>query len=140
MSAFDDYQIRLASDADMMTFARLKIPVPDQVVFREAGLAYVRADMSRVSDGYSSLTWVWDILTRAHINMFITLLDGEDHVLVRVRTDTKNAEFANIDASFKTFDCVMWKPILSGTEGLPIVRSELAFQTVSINFRKLVEV
>lgn len=140
MSVFDEYQIRRAADPAMMSLGRLSLPVPDQVVFREYALVYVRADLSRVGDGYSSLTWVYDVLTRAHINSFVSLLGGANYASVRLRTDTRDGEYAGVTASFKLYDAVMWKPVLSGQEGISIARSDVAFQTVSINFRKLQEV
>lgn len=140
MNIVEEYKIRRSTDPDLMSFERLKLPPPDQVVFREYGLVYVRADHSRVGDGYPSLTWVYDVISRANLYKFVALLGGEDYASVRIRTDTRDAEHAGVETSFKIFDAVMWKPVLSGQEGTSIARSDLAFQTVSINFRKLQEV
>lgn len=140
MSLFDEYQIRRSSDPDMMSFARLDIPIPDQVVYHEYAVVYQRADHSRVGDGYPTLTWTWDVLSRERLATLLSVLDGEDYADVRIRTDARDGEESNAFSSFKTFDAVMWKPILSGKEGTPIARSSRAFQTVTVTFRKLVEV
>jgi len=139
-SLFDEYQIRRAADPAMVSFSRLGLPIPDQVLFRESGIAYIRADLSRVGDGYPSVTWVWDVLSRHNVYKFVSILDGETYASVRIRTDKRDGEQGNPEASFTLYDAIMWKPILSGQEGTPIARSSLAFQTVSIEFRKLVEV
>ena len=136
----DEYKIRRSAGSTLFSFAKLGLPLPDQVVYTVASVYYGRADYSRVGDGYPQLVWVWDVLSRNKLAILLTLLDGADYADVVVRTDTRTGENPNPIPAFTTFTAVMWKPLLSGEEGVMIARSHLAFQTVSINFRKLVAV
>lgn len=133
----NEYQIRRSTDPAMMSFTRLELPLPDQVVYRTASAYYVRADQSRVGDGYPTLLWVWDVLSIRKLSILLSLLDGAEYANVRVRSEAKDGTQPNPYASFVTFDGVMLKPIVSGDEGLPIARSHNAMQTVSVQFRKL---
>lgn len=133
----DAYQIRRAADPALMSFTMLKLPLPDQVVYREHAIYYPRADFSRVGDGYPSLTWVWDVLSDNKLSILLAVLDGAEYADVRVRTEARTGDYSNPTASMKTFDAVMLKPIVSGEEGIPVARSHLAMQTVTVQFRKL---
>ena len=136
----DEYQIRRSGDSTLFSFAKLGLSIPDQIVYRVASVYYGRADYSRVGDGFPQLTWVWDVLSRSTLAILLTLLDGNDYADVVVRTDTRTGEDPNPLPSFTTFTAVMWKPLLSGEEGVMVARSNLAYQTVSVKFRKLVAV
>jgi hypothetical protein len=133
----EEYQIRRSTDPAMVPFTRLKLPLPDQTIYREHAKYYLRADQSRVGDGFPTLTWVWDILTDNKLSILLGFLDGNDYADVRVRTEARLGTTANAEVSFLTFDAVMLKPILSGQEGVPVARSHTALQTVSVNFRQL---
>ena len=133
----DEYQIRRAADPAMMSFTRLGLPIPDQVVYREFAKYYVRADQSRVGDGFPILLWVWDILTDRKLSILLSILDGAEYAVVRVRSEARTGIEPNPIASFKTFDAVMLKPVISGEEGIPVARSHVALQTVTVQFRKL---
>lgn len=136
----DEYQIRRSTDPAMMSFTVLRLPIPDQEIYATAAKIYARADFSRVGDGYPSLTWVWDVLSWGNLATLLDLLDGAEYTDVRVRCETRDGTYPNAIASFKTFTAVMLKPIMSGTDGVPIARSSNAYQTVTLRFRKLVAV
>jgi len=133
----DEFQIRRAAGSTLMSFTMLRLPIPDQVIYREAAKYYMRADFSRVGDGFPTLTWVWDVLSDAKLSILLTILDGEDYASVRVRTSARTGVEPGPAAAFKTFDCVMLKPVVSGEEGIPVARSQLAMQTVTVQFREL---
>jgi len=133
-----DYQLG-TSLASMVTLKLLNIPVPDQVIFRPASAYYVRANMSRVGDGYKAASWVWDAISLNKLAIVLSFLGGADFVDLYVKTDLRDGTFRSPAASFKIYSCKMWKPILSGEEGVPIARSPYALQTVQLKFVDLVE-
>jgi hypothetical protein len=137
MALIDEYQIRRSTDASMMSFAKLGLPLPDQIVYKPYAIMYERADNSRVGDGYPSLTWTWDVISRSKLATLLTLLDGAEYTNVRIRTDIRDGVDGNAPSAFRTFDAIMWKPDLGGNEGIMIARSHQAYQTVIITFRKL---
>ena len=135
----DEYQIKRATDASMIAFSRLGIAIPDQVVYMPYTKLYSRADFSRVGDGYPTLTWVWDVLSRNTVSTFLELLNGNEYADVVIRCEVRDGTYPSAIASFKTFSAIMYKPLLSGTDGVSVARSTKTYQTVVVKFKKLIE-
>jgi len=136
----EEYQIRREAETYMIPFTRLDIPIPDQIVYSPHATTYIRADHTRIGDGYPTLTWTWDVLSRTGAYKLLSLLDGAEYANVRIRTDIRDGTNPNAASAFRLFDAIMWKPQLSGQEGIMIARSHEAYQTFVLTFKKLVEV
>jgi hypothetical protein len=128
-----------ASLTAMVALRDLNIGVPDQVTFKPAGLSYVRADYSRVSDGAAMASWVWDIISIHKLALLLNFLNGTTFASVYIQTDVRDGTFAIPKNAFKVFSAIMWKPLLYGEDGVPVARSPYAMQTVNIQFVNLVE-
>lgn len=131
-----DYKIGRTA-ARLVPLTWMGIPPPDQVVYREAAVYYVRGDQSRVSDGFISCSWIWDIISIARLATLLDFLDGAEFADVFIRTDIRDGTYWQQQNAFNVFSAIMWKPVLSGQEGVYVARSAYATQTVEINFRKL---
>lgn len=116
---------------------RMKVPWPDQIVFQPASSYYMRGDGTRVGDGYASATWIWDVISLQKLSYLLEYLNGEDWVRVYMRTDRRDGTYPNPRTAFAVYYGIMLKPILSGSEGVPLARSPYALQTVSITFKNL---
>lgn len=136
--ADSDYKIGV-SIAKLASLRNLGIAPPDQVTFRPASVYYIRSDLSRVGDGFSSVIWVWDIISSEKLSKLMSFLNGADFVDLYIKTDLRDGTHAIPSNSFGIYSCKMWKPILSGEEGVPVARSPYALQTVQIKFVDLVE-
>lgn len=133
----NDFQIGFTPQT-LATLTRMKISIPDQVVYSAASVYYVRADGTRVGDGYASANWIWDVMKYEDVFALMGFLDGNDHNLVYIKTDKRDGTSPNPRTAFDVFQCIMWKPVLSGEEGLPIARSPYAYQSVRFHFTNLI--
>ena len=124
---------------NMPTLKQLGVPVPDQVTYQAASVYYVRGDMSRIGDGYALASWVWDVISIEKLSKITSLLSGADYVNLYIRTDIRDGTFSNAAISFKVFSAMLWKPLLFGEDGNPIVRTPYAMQSVKLQFVNLVE-
>ena len=124
---------------NMASLKNLGIAAPDQVVYQPASSVYVRSDFSRIGDGFKSITWTWDIISVEKLSKLLNYLDGNDYANVYIRSDLRDGTRSNIASSFRVFTAVMWKPMLFGQEGTPVVKTPYAMQTVKIQFVNLVE-
>jgi hypothetical protein len=135
-----DFQYKIgATEEELVSLHLLKIPWPDQVIYSAASVYYPRSDMSRVGDGYASVSWIWDVISRTALATLLQYVGGSSAV-VYIQTDVRDGTIAKPSAAFSKFRCTMWMPILSGEEGTPIARSALGIQTVQIKFVNLVEI
>jgi hypothetical protein len=127
------------SPTSMMSLERMYIPPPDQVVYRPYSSVYVRGDYSRIGDGFATAEWIWDIISISRLSNLLALLSGNDYIRLYVITDKRDGTYPNPRSSFSLFNATMWKPILTGEEGVAVARSPYAMQTVKIQFINLVE-
>lgn len=132
------YQIGLAP-TEMTTLKNLGVPPPDQVVYKPSGIYYVRSDFHRVGDGYASCEWTWDVISLARLYKLVDFLDGEESANIYIVTDKRDATFPNPEASFGLFSAIMWKPVITGEEGVFVAKSPYAIQTVKVQFVYMVE-
>ncbi|MFA5035653.1 MAG: hypothetical protein WC479_00550 [Candidatus Izemoplasmatales bacterium] len=124
----------------LTTLKNLGLAAPDQVTYQAASVYTIRADMSRVGDGYSIAAWIWDVISIDRLSKLLEYLEGADYVNLYIRTDIRDGTHAVAANAFKVFSAVMWKPLLFGQDGNPIVRSPYAMQSVKLQFVNLVEV
>jgi hypothetical protein len=124
---------------NLPTLKRMLVPIPDQVIFAPASLYYTRSDGTRVGDGYMSAGWIYDIISINKLNVLLQPLEGEDYAYLYMVTEARDASFALAELSFKMYYAILWKPILSGNEGVPVARSATALQSVKLQFRLLYE-
>ena len=136
----DDTDFAIGNSAQYMLKLRLmNIPTPDQVIWRPGAITYVRADFSRVSDGYASIEWIWDSISSSSLSTLLSFLNGAMSADVYIISDKRDGTKPNPTPSFALFGAKMWKPILSGEEGVPIVRTPYAYQTVKMQFMNALE-
>jgi len=133
-----DYKIG-ESLAKVVSLRLLNIAVPDQVTYRPASVYYVRSNLSRVGDGFTSVTWVWDMMSIEKLARLLSFLNGAEYASVYIKTDIRDGTHAIPANAFRVYSCMMWKPILSGEEGVPVVKSPYVMQTVQVKFVDLVE-
>lgn len=124
----------------MATLKKMNIAPPDQVVYRPYSSYYVRSDLSRIGDGFASVEWIWDTISIARLSQVLDFLDGEDNAVVYVYTDKRDGTFPNPKSSFSLFSALMWKPLVSGEEGVFVAKSPYVVQTLSIKFVRMVEI
>ena len=140
MALNDDIQYALGTNPNNLTLLRrLKVPIPDQVVFSPASIYYYRADSTRVGDGFSTAMWVYDVISSENLAILLEFLDGADYTYLYVKTDERDGDSAIASEGFSVFYAIMYRPILSGQEGVPIARSSKAYQSVKITFKLLSE-
>ena len=132
------YAIGLTVDT-MVPLLRLRVAVPDQVVYNSAAVHYVRGDGSRVGDGVSTLQWIWDTMSRNRLSKLLHYLGNEEYAQVYIVTDRRQGLFPLPVSEFMTFRATMWRPIMSGEDGVGIATSLYTFQTVRLTFVNLVE-
>jgi hypothetical protein len=131
-----DYKIG-RSAGSMARLRDLGVAVPDQVIFQPASAFYMRADYSRVGDGYATAFWVWDMISLARLSNLLAYLDGGESASVYIYTDLRDGTNALPRNAFATYSCVMWKPLLHGPEGMPVAKSPYVVQTVQLRFINL---
>lgn len=124
---------------DIADLRLLGVGIPDQVIYDPSATHYERADQTRVGDGFARVTWIWDNIALSRLSALLDFLDGADYAQVYINTDVREGSKVAPSSAFKTFYAIMWRPILSGEEGVPVARSPYAYQTVAIQFRKLIE-
>lgn len=130
-----------STSSSLVSLRKAKLPPPDQVVMVPAAVSYVRGDATRVNDGYRSCNWVWDVIS---IESFYNLLklagfvEGDTYKNLYISTPLREGSFPAQE--FRTYNAIMYRPIMSGKEGTPIARSPYAYQSVKITFNKLIEI
>jgi len=117
----------------------LNIAPPDQVTFQPSSMVYVRGDLSRVGDGFPIVSWVWDIISTERLSKLLEYLNGATYANVFIQTDVRDGTKSVPETAFKVYSAMMWKPLIYGTEGTPVVKSPYAIQTVNLQFVNLVE-
>jgi hypothetical protein len=136
-----DFEYRIGYAADnTISLDSMGLAPPDQVVYRPATLYYVRGDFTRVGDGFAAADWVWDTIGLSKLSLLLSFLADEDSAEVYIQTDKREGLSPNPKASFGIFRCIMWKPILSGEDGVHVVRTPYVLQTVRVQFRRLIEI
>lgn len=124
----------------IVSLRRLGVPIPDQPVYVPAAVYYTRGDYTRVGDGFPSANWIWDIISIHRLEPLLAYVTGTFNGLVYVRTDRRtDGRYPNPRSSFAVFQAIMWLPVLSGQEGVPVARSPYAMQTVGVQFKRLIE-
>ena len=124
---------------NLPTLRRMEIPMPDQVVYAPASVYYVRSDGTRVGDGYAVVSWIYDIISIDRLAALLEVMDGEDSAYLYITTDRRDGDVSLPEEGFHMYYAIMWRPMLSGSEGVPVARSSKAFQSVKIHFRLLYE-
>jgi len=132
------YKIGLTATT-MMLLSDMKLAPPDQVVWRPSAVHYPRADFSRVGDGFSSFDWIWDTISIARLSSLLKLLNGAESVRLYAVTDKRDGTYPNPRSAFSVFWATMWKPVLSGEEGVSVVKSPYVMQTVKVQFVNAIE-
>lgn len=132
-----DYRIGFTAQT-LAPLRRMEIPVPDQAVYSPASIYYVRGDKTRVGDGASSCSWIYDAIALDTLYKLLAFLQGADYKRLYIRTDTRDASSPTPRGMFNVYYCIMYKPILSGQEGVNIARSPYALQSVKLSFVDLV--
>jgi hypothetical protein len=128
------------SISNIIPLSKLGIAAPDQVTFQAASTYSVRADMSRVGDGFASAAWIWDVISIERLSSLLNFLGGNDYASVYIYTDIRDGTHAVAANAFKSFTAIMWKPLLFGQDGNAVVKSPYAMQSVRLQFVNLVEV
>ena len=131
-----DFQYALGvTPGSIAELKKLKVPIPDQVVYSPASLYYVRTDGTRVGDGFAMLSWIWDVISRENLAILLEPLGGVDYAYVYVKSDKRDGNHALPEEGYSVFYAIMWRPILAGTEGVPIARSSVSYQSVRVQYR-----
>lgn len=125
--------------SNLVSLKQLGISAPDQVTYQPTSVVYVRADMSRVGDGFTVVSWIWDIISIDNLARLMSFLGGSTYANVYIRTDIRDGTKAVAKNAFKVFSAIMWKPLLYGQEGVPVAKSPYTMQTVNLQFVNLVE-
>lgn len=133
-----DYQIG-DTPTQMVTLRQLGIAPPDQVVFKPSTTYYARADFQRVGDGFASCDWIWDIISLSRLSNLLSFLNGQESASLYIATDKRDGTHPNPKTSFAVFSAIMWKPIITGEEGVHVAKSPYALQTVKVQFVYMVE-
>jgi hypothetical protein len=129
-----------SSLSNLIPLKNLGLAAPDQVTYQPASSYVVRADMTRVGDGFTIATWIWDIISIERMSQLLAYLNGADYANVYIRTDIRDGTHAIAANAFKVFSAIMWKPLLFGQDGNAVVRSPYALQSVKIQFVNLIEI
>lgn len=135
MNWYADTDYALGFDPHFMISLRdLHVAIPDQITYQDASVQYVRSDMSRVADGYTILTWIWDTISVPRIARVSEFLQGKKSNIVYVRSDVRDGTFAVPSKAFKVYRAMMWQPLLYGEEGSPVAKTARMYQTVQIKY------
>lgn len=115
-----DYCVGLVAAA-MFPLRNFGLPVP-RVMYRPFQVLYVRGDITREGDGPISVEWVWDTAHVERVSSLIRFLfsDNENTQYVEnifVRTDKRLGHHARPSLAFATFQAIVWRPLLDGTDG-----------------------
>lgn len=124
--------------ATLAPLSYLNVAPPDQALFFPSSANIVRWDYSRVGDGYAAAHWIYDVISAPRLYTLLSFLDGAESKELYVATPLMNGlqPYAEYDVFYGT----LWRPSLSGQEGVPIARSLSAYQTVKLQFVNLIEV
>jgi hypothetical protein len=134
----DEYAIGL-TPTTLAPLRLLGVAVPDQIVWRDAAIYYVRGDNSRVGDGLPSWEWVWDVISISRLSSLLSLLAGQESAWVYAHTNQRTGVYPNAAAEFHIYKALMYKPILAGQEGVSIARAAISMQTVKLSFVNAVD-
>lgn len=132
-----DYKIGTSVDA-LLPLRRLGVPAPDISVGSPASAYYVRADGTRVGDGYATATWVYDVISRVALTRLLKPLCDDEWAYVYVKTNFDDGSVMLPRQAFGVYYGIMYRPILTGQEGQPISRTLAAYQSVKVQFIDLV--
>lgn len=139
-SWYSDTDFKLSTNVNSLVSLRsMKIPPPDTVVWSPNAVHYVRADFTRVGDGFASAQWIWDTMSIARLANLLSFLAGEDWANVYVQTHKNDGTYPAPDLQFGVFSAIMWKPLIGENDGVQIVGSPYTMQTVRIQFVNMVE-
>ena len=140
MSYCDDTQYQIGTNINRLaSLKRIGVPPPDTTVFSPAASYHVRSDFTRVGDGFASTEWIWDTMSLSRLFNLLSFLNGADWASVYIATEKKDGFYPNPRTGFSVFSAIMWKPMLSGEDGVMLVGSPYVYQTVRIRFVNLVE-
>lgn len=128
-----DYRIGFYPDK-CIALPKLGIAVPDQVTWQGASQYYARSDLSKVGDGFAIVTWVWDMISYERLARLLEFLQGKESNEVYIHTDIRDGTFAIAANAFNVYKVTMWKPLLFGQDGEPVVRTAMVYQTVQVKF------
>lgn len=135
-----DFQYAIGDDPlNLASLRRMQIPIPDQVIYAPASIYYVRADGTRVGDGFATINWIWDVISRHRLASLLELMEGADFHYTYVKSDKRDGDYALPEEGYSVFYTIMYRPILSGQEGVPIARTANSYQSVKLQFRILSE-
>ena len=135
-----DFQYALGLDPNnLATLRRMEIPIPDQVVYTPSSIYYVRPDQTRVGDGFETIVWIWDVISREKLAILLEPMAGAEYLYTYIKSDRRDGNYALPEVAYSVWHSVMWRPILSGQEGVPIARSPVSYQSVKLQFRLLEE-
>lgn len=136
---YDDTDYRIGrTSSDLVRLRDIDIAPPDQAVFQPAQEYYARGDLSRVGDGYATVTWVWDNISLHRLAGLLEFLDGADYANVYIFTDRRDGRSFLPSEAFNMYSAIMWWPLLFGPEGTPLARSSYVLQTVRIQFKNVI--
>lgn len=140
MNWYADTDYALGFDPHFMISLRdLKIAPPDQALYQDAAVQYTRSDFSRVADGISMLTWIYDTISSQRLARMSEFLQSKKSNIIYVRSDVRNGTYAIPSKAFKVYRATMWQPLLYGEEGSPVAKTAKMYQTVQIKFVDAVE-
>lgn len=123
------------TSTNLILLPYLGVPVPDDILFEEFAVRYVRGDLSQRGDGFPVALWKWSVLTRSQLNTLVNMAGGWDAgsgaCYIRTRTN-QNGQYR-----WRNFSCSMYLPQLTGTDGKPSLQLVDAFEDVSLHFAGL---
>ena len=141
MNLYSDDEYALgASVATMASLRLMDVAAPDQIVWRDAAVFYPRSDMSRVGDGLPSFDWIWDVISISRLAAITSLISGAESGHIYVHTNRRIGTAPNLAAEFGVYYAMMYKPVLSGQEGVSVARATISLQTVKLTFVNAVAV
>lgn len=120
----------------LYTLQNLGVPYPNETLFNEFGVRYVRGDLSQRGDGFPSAIWKWLALDKAALNTLVNLAGGWSAGSGAIYITTKTNQ--NGQYAYRNFACSMYLPDLSGADGTPSEQDVDVFNNVGILFAGLV--
>lgn len=121
--------------SNLILLPNLDIPHPDDLLFGEFAIRYVRGDLSLRGDGFPTAVWKWAALERWMVDVLVNMGGGWDAgsggVYIRTRTNQAG------QYRWRNFSCSMYLPRLSGDDGKPSLQMVDAFEDVTILFAGL---
>lgn len=118
---------------------QMGIPMIDQPIFNPHAVYVQRADGTRVGHGYAACQWIWDVISGSALSQLLEFIGDNDYAYVYIRTKEDKGLTVQPAEAFKVYYALMYRPIINGQEGVPIARSPYAYQSVQIQFHRLME-